>query len=77
MHHIRRLVVDFPELQIVGTDAPRVDRNGNLDAIAKRIRDARAEIVLVALGAPFTADGAADGQGGTGHPPGRLTRARR
>jgi len=48
----KRLRVDFPELQIVGTDAPRIDRNGRLEAIAKRIRDARAEIVLVALGAP-------------------------
>lgn len=48
----KKLLATLPDLQIVGTDAPRVDRNGNLDAIAQRIRDARAEIVLVALGAP-------------------------
>jgi N-acetylglucosaminyldiphosphoundecaprenol N-acetyl-beta-D-mannosaminyltransferase len=48
----RKLRTDYPSLAIAGTDSARIDRGGNLDEVAKRIRDAKADIVLVALGAP-------------------------
>lgn len=45
----------FPELQITGVEAPRIDINAPLEAhrpILDRIAAARADFVLVALGAP-------------------------
>ncbi len=45
----------FPTLAIAGTDAPRVDLDGPLEArleIARRVAATRPELVLVAFGAP-------------------------
>jgi N-acetylglucosaminyldiphosphoundecaprenol N-acetyl-beta-D-mannosaminyltransferase len=44
----------FPGIQIVGTDASRIDINalGEADEVAERIRRAAPDLVLVALGAP-------------------------
>ena len=45
----------LPKIQIVGIDASRIDVSGDLketDEIVERIRAARPDIVLVALGAP-------------------------
>ena len=49
------LVAALPKLQIVGTDSSRIDANGSpseLDQVAERIRLAKPDLVLVALGAP-------------------------
>jgi len=50
-----KLQVALPAIQIVGIDASRIDVNGDMndaDDVVNRIRDARPDLVLVALGAP-------------------------
>jgi N-acetylglucosaminyldiphosphoundecaprenol N-acetyl-beta-D-mannosaminyltransferase len=50
-----RLSARFPELAVAGTDAPRVDMEagvGERRATWERVRAARAQLVLVALGSP-------------------------
>ena len=50
-----RLVERFPRLQIAGTDAPRIDMDAPASTrapVVERIRAAKADLVLVALGAP-------------------------
>ena len=50
-----RLREQLPALQVVGVDAPRVDVDADAaarEAIVAPIREARAQLVLVALGAP-------------------------
>jgi N-acetylglucosaminyldiphosphoundecaprenol N-acetyl-beta-D-mannosaminyltransferase len=50
-----KLKAALPGIQIVGTDDSRIDVNRDLteaDEIVQRIREARPDIVLVALGAP-------------------------
>jgi N-acetylglucosaminyldiphosphoundecaprenol N-acetyl-beta-D-mannosaminyltransferase len=49
------LVARIPGLQIVGVSSPRIDVNGDPsanDAVVEMLREARADLVLVALGAP-------------------------
>ena len=49
------LLAALPTLQIVGTDSSRIEVNGNpseVDQVAERIRLAKPDLVLVALGAP-------------------------
>lgn len=50
----RKLEATLPGIQIVGTDASRIDINasGDADEVAERIRQAAPDLVLVALGAP-------------------------
>jgi N-acetylglucosaminyldiphosphoundecaprenol N-acetyl-beta-D-mannosaminyltransferase len=49
-----KLEAELPGIQIVGTDASRIDVNalGEADEVAERIRLAKPDLVLVALGAP-------------------------
>jgi N-acetylglucosaminyldiphosphoundecaprenol N-acetyl-beta-D-mannosaminyltransferase len=50
-----KLVSALPSIQIVGMDAARIDVSGDMSAIddvVERIRNARPDLVLVALGAP-------------------------
>jgi N-acetylglucosaminyldiphosphoundecaprenol N-acetyl-beta-D-mannosaminyltransferase len=49
-----RLTARFPALKIVGVDAPRVGMppGDESDAAAERIREARADLVLVGFGSP-------------------------
>lgn len=50
-----KLEAALPTIQIVGTDASRIDITGDMsqtDEIVERIRNARPDLVLVALGAP-------------------------
>ena len=49
-----KLEAALPGIQIVGTDASRIDVNqlGEADEVAERIRRAEPDLVLVALGAP-------------------------
>ena len=49
-----KLEAALPGIQIVGTDASRIDVNdlGEADQVAERIRRAEPDLVLVALGAP-------------------------
>jgi N-acetylglucosaminyldiphosphoundecaprenol N-acetyl-beta-D-mannosaminyltransferase len=50
-----KLRAALPRIQIVGTDDSRIDVSGDLsgsDEIVERIRNARPDLVLVALGAP-------------------------
>ncbi len=50
-----KLEAALPELRIVGTDASRISVDadpGQVDAVVERIRNAQADLVLVALGAP-------------------------
>jgi N-acetylglucosaminyldiphosphoundecaprenol N-acetyl-beta-D-mannosaminyltransferase len=50
-----KLQAVLPRIQIVGTDDSRIDVSGDLtggDEIVERIRNARPDLVLVALGAP-------------------------
>jgi len=42
----------LPTLEVVGTDSSRVELDGSQDELVERIRSARPDIVLVALGAP-------------------------
>ncbi|HEY3816658.1 MAG TPA: WecB/TagA/CpsF family glycosyltransferase [Polyangiaceae bacterium] len=62
-----RLVERFPRIRIAGTDAPRIDMGApaaSRTATLDRLRAAKADIVLVALGAPkqelFIAEAAPD-----------------
>jgi N-acetylglucosaminyldiphosphoundecaprenol N-acetyl-beta-D-mannosaminyltransferase len=51
----QKLEVALPTIQIVGTDSSRIDVNGSggeSDEVVERIRLARPDLVLVALGAP-------------------------
>ena len=51
----QKLQSALPSIQIVGMDAARIDVSGDLNAtddIVERIRSARPDLVLVALGAP-------------------------
>jgi N-acetylglucosaminyldiphosphoundecaprenol N-acetyl-beta-D-mannosaminyltransferase len=51
----QRLVERFPRIVIAGTDAPRIDMDAPLSSRAstlERVRAARPDLVLVALGAP-------------------------
>jgi N-acetylglucosaminyldiphosphoundecaprenol N-acetyl-beta-D-mannosaminyltransferase len=50
-----KLLAELPELQVVGIDAAHVDINGQASAqepILNRIRSAKPDLLLVALGAP-------------------------
>jgi len=50
-----RLVERFPRIVITGTDAPRIDMDAPASArapVLERVRSAKADLVLVALGAP-------------------------
>ncbi len=50
-----KLVAELPELQVVGIDAARIDINGDASVqgpIVERIRAAKPDLLLVALGAP-------------------------
>jgi N-acetylglucosaminyldiphosphoundecaprenol N-acetyl-beta-D-mannosaminyltransferase len=49
-----KLEAAFPGIQIVGTDASRIDVNApdDADPVAERIQRAKPDLVLVALGAP-------------------------
>jgi N-acetylglucosaminyldiphosphoundecaprenol N-acetyl-beta-D-mannosaminyltransferase len=50
-----KLKIALPAIQIVGIDASRIDVTGDMSApddVVDRIRDARPDLVLVALGAP-------------------------
>jgi len=49
-----KLEASLPGIQIVGTDASRIDVNalGDADEVTERIRRAEPDLVLVALGAP-------------------------
>jgi N-acetylglucosaminyldiphosphoundecaprenol N-acetyl-beta-D-mannosaminyltransferase len=62
-----RLVERFPRIQIAGTDAPRIDMDAPASSrapVLDRLRAAKADVVLVALGAPkqeiFIAEAAPD-----------------
>ncbi len=62
-----RLLARFPRLLIAGADAPRIDMGGAPEArrdVVLRVRESRADLVLVALGAPkqelWIAEAAAD-----------------
>lgn len=46
------LRAQIPQLQIVGTDAARVELDGPHEELAARIADSGADLVLVALGSP-------------------------
>jgi len=50
----RKLEAELPGIQIVGTDASRIDVNvpAEADEVAERIRQAAPDLILVALGAP-------------------------
>jgi N-acetylglucosaminyldiphosphoundecaprenol N-acetyl-beta-D-mannosaminyltransferase len=51
----QKLEAELPCIQIVGIDESRIDVTGELteiDAVVERIQRARADLVLVALGAP-------------------------
>lgn len=48
----RVLEPELPSLNIVGIDSPRIDVNRIPDELLQRIKSARPDIVLVALGAP-------------------------
>ncbi len=51
----QKLLEQFPTLQVVGIDSPRIDVNGGAEVqapILERIGDARPDLLLVALGAP-------------------------
>lgn len=47
-----KLLVEMPTLNIVGIDSPRIDIDHVDQAMIARIRDARPDLVLLALGAP-------------------------
>jgi N-acetylglucosaminyldiphosphoundecaprenol N-acetyl-beta-D-mannosaminyltransferase len=50
-----RLVVRFPRIAIVGTDAPRIDMTApavSRAEVIQRVRESKADLVLVAFGAP-------------------------
>lgn len=50
-----KLLLDLPQLQIVGIDAPRIDVNGAPEVqrpILERIAQAKPDLLLLALGAP-------------------------
>jgi N-acetylglucosaminyldiphosphoundecaprenol N-acetyl-beta-D-mannosaminyltransferase len=62
-----KLVQRFPRLVIAGTDAPRIDMDAPASTrapVLQRVRDAKPDVVLVALGAPkqelWMAEAAAD-----------------
>ena len=51
-HRERILRRELPDLKIVGLDAPRINVDSISEDVLSRIRDAKPDLVLVALGAP-------------------------
>jgi N-acetylglucosaminyldiphosphoundecaprenol N-acetyl-beta-D-mannosaminyltransferase len=47
-----KVEADLPGVQIVGVDSPRINIDGDNSSVLERIQRSRADIVLVALGAP-------------------------